>query len=214
MTCAKQSKLCAFDGCTNPAPNGRLCAGHVNQRRRGTELKPLHLTHRPAGQSLKWLIALVSQRPWPNACVPWPGGYASKGYGATFWKGSPARAHRVAYTLAYGECPEGLCVLHSCDNPACVNPAHLRAGTNKDNVADRKNRGRSAAGERSGARLHPDRWKRGEDINTAKLTADMVRLARERFEGGVTVAQLAQEFGVGHFAMGRAVRRVTWRHVE
>lgn len=55
------------------------------------------------------------------------------------------RAHRIAYAAFNGSIPEGLCVMHTCDNPPCCNPAHLKVGTQKENVADmiRKGRGKS-----------------------------------------------------------------------
>lgn len=72
------------------------------------------------------------------------------GYGGIkAWAGSMG-THRVAYELWVGYIPEGMCVLHNCDTPACVNPSHLRLGTPADNVADRVARGRSARGERNG----------------------------------------------------------------
>lgn len=60
-------------------------------------------------------------------------------------------AHRVAYEIANGPIPDDLWVLHSCDNPPCCNPSHLRVGTYKDNVRDRVERDRSKGGRKKSA---------------------------------------------------------------
>lgn len=67
----------------------------------------------------------------------WAGGYGSFGY-----EGTVQSAHRVAYQLAFGPIPDGMHVLHSCDNPPCVNPAHLHIGTHTDNMREKVSRGR------------------------------------------------------------------------
>ena len=85
---------------------------------------------------------------WRHPCHPWLGG-RSKGYGVTTLRGKRERAHRVAFELYYGRPPEGD-VLHSCDNPICCNPKHLRDGTHQENMADMVARGRQAKGEVSG----------------------------------------------------------------
>ena len=72
-------------------------------------------------------------------CVIYNGPRDPDGYGRFRGKA----AHRWAYATYVGEIPEGLSVLHSCDNPPCVNPAHLRVGTQQDNVNDMWNRGRA-----------------------------------------------------------------------
>lgn len=75
-------------------------------------------------------------------CWRWMGSLSKKGYGL-FWKdGKIERAHRAAWQLIRGPIPPKMQVLHSCDQPNCVNVSHLRLGTNADNVADRVSRGR------------------------------------------------------------------------
>jgi hypothetical protein len=75
----------------------------------------------------------------PDACWPWTGKKHSRGYG--YFRGM--RVHRIAWEIENGcKIPEGLIILHSCDNPICVNPAHLKCGTQKDNIRDGIMKGR------------------------------------------------------------------------
>ena len=113
-----------------------------------------------------------------------------------------SRAHRVAWTLLRGVIPHGRWVLHTCDNPPCVNPAHLFLGDRSANMRDRENKGR---GNHPKGTAH---WK-------AKLTDDDVRTIRARYAaGGVTQEALAAEYGVQHPTIGQIVRYKHWRHVR
>lgn len=97
-----------------------------------------------------------------DACWTWTAGVEQDGYGI-LWRGKTyLRAHRVSWELAHGPIPEGMNVLHRCDVPACVNPAHLFLGTQQDNVADRHAKGRDATGLRNGKHTHPERTPRGD----------------------------------------------------
>ncbi len=91
--------------------------------------------------------------PEPNTgCWLWAASLGGTGYGQISINNFPDRAHRISYQLHVGPIPEGLWVLHRCDEPTCVNPAHLFLGTHQDNVTDRENkrRGNQAWGDRHG----------------------------------------------------------------
>lgn len=78
-----------------------------------------------------------------DGCWLWTGAKNQDGYG-WFNIGRPSvGAHRVSWRLFRGEIPDGMCVLHKCDRPPCVNPSHLWLGTQTENIADRTRKGRS-----------------------------------------------------------------------
>lgn len=76
-------------------------------------------------------------------CWLWQANRTFDDYGVFWLIDKNVRAHRVSYEYFYGEIPEGQCVLHSCDNPSCVNPEHLFLGTNQDNTDDMIEKGRN-----------------------------------------------------------------------
>lgn len=86
-------------------------------------------------------------------CWLWNRQLYPSGYGSFFAHGRNRRAHRFSYELYKGEIPEGLLVLHSCDTPRCVNPDHLRVGTDQDNTQDKISRGRCNLKKKAGANL-------------------------------------------------------------
>lgn len=109
---------------------------------------------------------------------------------------SPHRAHRVAWALACGKIPDGVWVLHKCDNPLCCNPAHLFLGSQVVNMADAAEKGRTAHGRRNGS---------------TKLDQEKVCEIRKRYATGLVTQQaLADASGVSQTNISCIVRRVTW----
>lgn len=110
-------------------------------------------------------------------------------------------AHRAMFELFNGPIPEGLGVLHKCDNPGCVNPEHLFLGTHTDNMQDMAAKGRTGI-------------RRGEDQPGTTLTEAKVREIRRRHAGGESQDSLAKVFGVGQSSISRICLRLKWAHVD
>ena len=137
----------------------------------------------------------------PDECWTWLACTDTAGYGH-FWDGDKlVKAHRVAWEFWRGEIPEGVSVLHCCDNPPCCNPRHLWLGTQADNVADRDAKGRRIA-------------LRGEESGASKLTAEQVLEIYARYAGGgVYQRELGAEYGVDQTTISYIVRGEKWRHI-
>ncbi len=131
----------------------------------------------------------------PDQCWEWTGARSSKKYGRFLFMGKNRNAHRVCWQLVYGPIPNGLHVLHHCDNPPCVNPAHLWLGTNSDNNTDMMTKGRHAS-------------LLGEWNPNAKLTAEKARFIRA---SKLTSSQLGEKFGVTRQAITLVRKGITWR---
>lgn len=144
---------------------------------------------------------------YPNQCWEWTAGRDKEGYGRFgHRKSGEVLSHRIAWEIVNDKLAGDLKVLHSCDNPSCVNPKHLFLGTQADNVADMIRKGRGATTEQ---RSIP---KRGDKNHSRKLSSEKVVYIRQRYAaGGITQKQLALEMGVSKATIGLIITRKRWR---
>lgn len=123
---------CNVPGCESPAWCQQMCRKHYNRVwRRGD----------PHAGEFKYEFELRIDKTGP--CWLWIGGRFDSGYGKVLRGAKKLRAHRVSYELYVAPIPEGMHVLHKCDNPPCVNPNHLFLGTHIDNMRDMERKGRA-----------------------------------------------------------------------
>jgi hypothetical protein len=138
-------------------------------------------------------------------CWIWMGWVSEIGYGYMAIGNNMRAAHRVSWVLHFGAIPpgeghHGTCVLHDCDTPLCVNPAHLHLGTQQKNVKERDMKGRRRA-------------PKGEQSTNAVLTDESVRLIRKLHAEGIPKLQLSRRFKAGRTTITRAIDRLTWTHI-
>ena len=133
-----------------------------------------------------------------NGCWIWQRACKGKevanggGYGCLSIKGKCVGAHRYSYELEIGPIPEGMQILHSCHNTKCVNPAHMRVGTNFENAQDKLVAGR-----------YP-----------SKLTIYQVRVIKRAARMGVFQRVIAERFNLHQADVSNIVNGKYWKHVD
>lgn len=182
---------CDVPECAGGAPIVKgLCVKH---RRRLEKYGDVTVTSRPpqglnAEERLRW-------RGWD---ITESGCWESRGFkdkdGYTFLSidGKRKRSHRLAYEIWNGVIPEGMMVLHACDNPPCVNPEHLSVGTHEDNMQERQDRDRS-----------------GSILNQQKVR----EIRHLRATTNLTIQQIADRYNIGHPCAVAVIYRRSWKHV-
>ena len=138
-------------------------------------------------------------------CWEWMGSRRPNGYGQFSFNGRPTKAHRVAYLIFVGPIPDGLCILHRCDNRWCVNPRHLFLGTQADNLNDASSKGRMKWKATHALRVNPEKRCQGERHPRAILTDASIQSIRDQSRQGISQHLLAKQFGVGQGTISRIV---------
>lgn len=127
-----------------------------------------------------------------DECWEWSGSRTPHGYGRLSVNGNLEYAHRLSWTFVNGSIPEETHILHKCDNPPCVNPNHLYAGTHQDNMKDRNVRGR-----------------------VGKLSHDEVREIREKYKPSIYgYVKLGREYNVSTSTIRNIIIGVTYKYVD
>lgn len=134
-----------------------------------------------------------------DTCWMWTGYLNACGYGVVILRrGKTMLCNRASWVLCNGPIPSGKQILHRCDNPACVNPAHLFIGTHVENMQDRQDKGRTPKGEHSGSH---------------KLTTETVLKIREEYASGTNRCQLSRKYHTSKSNVFSIVHRLSWRHI-
>jgi hypothetical protein len=150
-----------------------------------------------------WLRVDQSGTANDKGCWPWLGATSKAGYGV-FCYGDESLAHRVAYTIANGSA-KGIIVRHTCDNPPCVRPDHLIAGSHGDNITDKMRRGRAKGG--AGCQV-------GERNNAATITEHQAQSVLDLWATGqFRQPEIAQITGVTVGNVGNIACRMSWTHL-
>jgi len=171
-------------------------------RRRGRlQLDPLPPNNYDKVKMGKPMVEMLAERSKlnpDNGCIEWMNSRGRGGYGLFELNGKMHMAHKLSYQTHIGPVPDGLFVLHSCDNARCINPDHLHIGTHEDNMREMVERNRSV---------------RGEKHALSKLTTESVLRIVEGIKSGMTTIELASEFNICRTTVSSIMQGTIWPHV-
>ena len=191
-------RVCCEAGCERPHVARGFCHRHYRAflKAGGARKVVMERHYGKTPEERFWLYTNQAAR----GCWEWTGYKNDKGYGVLNLGGERILAHRFAYKLV-AEIPDGMFVLHRCDNPGCVRVKHLFLGTKADNNADMTAKGRA----RRGTNMD------GTDNHQAKLNEADVRAIRASQESGPV---LSRRYGVTNTTIWGIRKRLIWKHIE
>lgn len=199
------NRVCEVRGCGRPHNARGYCFGHYERWKKlghPDAARPLNTHVKPSASMADRIARRIDPGLSDAECWMWRGALGGRkangiGYGKFTVRGRQYDAHRVSWELHNGKpIPVGFHVLHRCDNPLCVNPRHLRLGSNDDNIADMVGKWRHTYGERN---------------PRARLTEDAVREIRT---SGLSRDELAAKFAVTTGTINDVLARRSWKHVN
>lgn len=173
-------KKCLIENCESKTVGRGLCSKHHQRLMSYGDANYTTYNRGDGNTPEKRFWSRVTITADDDRCWEWQGRTNKQGYGVLEYKNTFWRAHRLSWFLYFGKKPQ-LHILHSCDNPPCVNPKHLREGTNAENVKDKLERGRQL---------------RGEQLHNAKLTENKIRQIRN-LKGKLENKEIANLFQIG-----------------
>jgi len=182
-----KSKVCSVKGCGEPIKARGYCNKHLQRLMAGKD--PEELSCHELSTEGRFFKRVTKT----EGCWKWQGRKNTKGYGHLSIRGrvKTIAAHRLSYQIHVGPVPDGMFILHKCDNPGCVNPAHLFLGTNADNMADMVSKGRQ----------------------TSILKAEDIPKIRAMAANKTTQAEIAAHFGVKRANISAVITGRTWGHI-
>ena len=193
---------CSVEGCDKPIQKRNWCNAHYKRWLRHGNPTAGERLRRPKGLSEADAFRWFMPGPPPaEGCWDWTASVTGHGYGqfstTQLGKVKIVLAHRASFRIFKGDIPDGWDILHSCDRPICVQPAHLRLGDAAENSRDCCDRGRQARGERNGQ---------------SKLSADDIVWIRN---SSLTQAKVAQKYNLHQSTVSRIIggKRRGWKHI-
>lgn len=191
---------CSANGCDNKPIARGLCPGHYSRLQSGRPVDDQPLRRYVVTDDLAERLRTYAPAGEAEDCWPWTGSL-NKGYGVVTVAGSKVRiAHDVAWEVHHGRSlPKGMVIRHSCDNPRCVNPAHLLLGTHGDNNRDKSARDRNGYNGRGFKHLTPTEVRR-------------IRALHEN--EGVSMSEIARRFNRSRSTIIRVIQRKVFNNVE